>query len=71
MKKVLFFVAVLFATVAFTSCAKDWSCDCTIAGLPEVKNPILDQKKADAKDACDALETAAKLIDDQAKCVLN
>lgn len=72
MKKVLFFAAALFVTVAFTSCKKDWTCSCSfsIAGMPDVDNPILDAKKADAKDACDQLDATAKLVDTGAKCEL-
>jgi hypothetical protein len=51
MKKVLVAVAVV---AFFASCKKDYTCDCTTAGVTE-STPIKDAKKADAQDACDAL----------------
>lgn len=41
-----------------TSCqkAKEWTCVCEISG-DRYSLPIPDQKKSDAKNACNALET--------------
>ncbi len=71
MKKVSFLLGVLFvASLALTSCKKDWNCECTFADYPEFNTTtvIPDSKKKDAQEACDALDTAAKLVD--GKCEL-
>jgi hypothetical protein len=60
MKKIAPIAALALLAVAFTSCKKDYSCDCTIGGQT-TKNPINDAKKKDAKDACDALNVFAQL----------
>lgn len=65
MKKVLVAVAVV---AFFASCKKDYSCDCTILGTT-TKTAIKDAKKKDATDACDALDTSAKILG--GSCTLN
>lgn len=53
MKKVLLFVAVVFAA-SFASCKKDYQCDCKVAGTTISSGTFKDTKK-NAEDACDAL----------------
>ena len=53
MKKVLLFAVVLGA-ISFTSCKKDHTCVCTIAGESD-STELKDLTKSDAEDACDAL----------------
>jgi hypothetical protein len=57
MKKIL---ALSIVVASLASCKKDYTCDCTIAGQT-TSTPINDAKKADAEDACNALDVAAKL----------
>ena len=57
MKKVLLAVAVV---AILASCKKDYTCECTILGVT-TPTEIKDAKKADAEDACNALDVAAKL----------
>jgi hypothetical protein len=58
MKKVFAVVAVV---ALLASCKKDYTCSCTIAGVTS-KTEIKDAKKADAEDACSALNTSASLV---------
>ena len=60
MKKLLILAVVGCFALGLTSCKKDYTCSCTIAGTT-TKSEIKDAKKKDAQDACDALDTAAKL----------
>jgi len=60
MKKVFSFLAVVVFIATFTSCKKDYTCTCTIAGV-EQATPLDDMKKSDAEDACATLDTAAQL----------
>lgn len=53
MKKFAPIAAIALFAIAFTSCKKDYTCTCTVAGVSE-DIPIKDAKKKDAKDACDA-----------------
>ena len=56
MKKVVVLSALtlLGGSLMFTSCnkKKDWTCTCTVTGLPPVTYPIADQKEDDAKKVC-------------------
>jgi hypothetical protein len=62
MKKVLLFsAAVLVAASTFTSCKKDYTCDCSGGTLTASSTPIKDAKKKDAQDACDALNVIAAI----------
>lgn len=50
MKKLLILSLALSASaVMFSSCKKDYTCDC-----PSIKIPINDAKKKDAEKTCDA-----------------
>ena len=54
MKKVMLFVAVAaFAATTFTSCKKDYTCECKM-GSDTYTYELKDVKKKDAKDACNA-----------------
>jgi hypothetical protein len=54
------FFALAIVVVALASCKKDYTCECTILGVT-TPTEIKDAKKADAEDACNALDVAAKL----------
>ena len=54
MKKIAPIVAVVVLAATFTSCKKNYSCDCTDAQGNVTKNDLGKQKKTDAKEACDA-----------------
>lgn len=58
MKKVYMMLAV--CAIALASCKKDYTCSCTIAGVT-TDSTIADAKKADAEEACDALNVAAAI----------
>jgi hypothetical protein len=66
MKKIFAAVAIV---ALFASCKKDYSCDCTFAGVTE-STPIKDAKKADAEEACDAL-SAINVAFGGGACTLN
>lgn len=54
MKKFAPIAAIALFAVAFTSCKKDWTCECK-DGSGDVENyPLKDLKKSDAKKSCDA-----------------
>ena len=61
MKKVLL-VGLVIAGASLTSCKKDYTCTCTIAGFDDTVTPLNDYKKSDAEDACDALNTSASTL---------
>lgn len=65
MKKVLLFAVVLAGTVAFTSCGSD-ECECTINGVTQTYSE--DDYEGDIKEACDAANAAAKIVDASGKC---
>jgi hypothetical protein len=57
MKKALLIGSLgVFGVMALTSCKKDYTCDCTVDGQ-DTAIPLMDTKKKDATDACDAAET--------------
>jgi hypothetical protein len=65
MKKLI----IAVAAVAFlASCKKDYTCDCTIAGVT-TKADLGKQKKDDAEATCNTSDTAAKLLG--GSCTLN
>lgn len=68
MKKSLLFVAVAALALSFSSCKKDYSCDCTIAGTT-TETTLENYSKADAEAACDALDAAAQI--GSGSCTLN
>lgn len=56
MKKLFIGIFAASMMFGFTSCKKDYTCKCTGGVLGSVDYPIEDAKKADAEDACTALE---------------
>ena len=51
------------ALVGFTSCKKTWTCECTgTMGGNSSKTTIPDQRKSDAKTACENYENMYKPI---------
>jgi hypothetical protein len=65
MKKIFAAVAIV---ALFASCKKDYTCDCTV-GTVTTSTPINDAKKADAEEACDALNVLNAL--GGGSCTLN
>jgi len=59
-KKLLFSAAVLIAASTFTSCKKDYTCECTTtaAGYSATASVTINTTKAKAKDACNATATS-------------
>lgn len=70
MKKVLMFSVSALFVLGLASCKKDYTCTCTISGT-STSTEILDSKKGDAEDACNALEVAARIGDPNASCNLD
>ncbi|RYD57982.1 MAG: hypothetical protein EOP56_06840 [Sphingobacteriales bacterium] len=73
MKKIASIAVIAIFAVGFTSCKKDYTCTCTWKVGNETKTQASafgKQKKGDANDACDALETTYKMADPNAKCEL-
>ena len=73
MKKGLLLIAgaAFILALGFTSCKKDYTCECTFsAGTPSISLPYTKVKKKDAKDACSAAETTYKIVDAAASCEL-
>ncbi len=69
MKNLMILAAAICMMVAFSSCKKDYTCSCTVAGttiLVEYEGV----KKGDAEDACSAAEATYKLGDPEATCTL-
>ena len=55
MKKAMLALGVI-AFFSLASCKKDYTCECTMNGQKQ-STPLNDQKKSDAEDACNALDT--------------
>jgi hypothetical protein len=73
MKKVLTIAAVVALTASFTSCKKDYTCDCTytyeVLGVEETVDYTYEYnkvKKKDATEACDAANAVSGY-----ECTLN
>ena len=63
-------VMALIALVAvFSSCKKDFTCTCTVAGQTIITE-IPNVKKGDAEDTCSAAETTYQIADPTASCSL-
>lgn len=60
MKRIFSFLALVALLASFTSCKKDHTCTCTIAGVAE-STTLESQSKSDAEAACAVLDTAAQL----------
>lgn len=62
MKRFLSIAAVAVALVSLSSCTKDFTCTCTFSGIgagtPSQDFEYKDVKKKDAKESCDAQQTA-------------
>ena len=63
MKKIIGVAAfAVLGMVALSSCKKDYTCECDIMDTT-TSQVFKDVKKKDATDACDALSTAAAIVD--------
>lgn len=68
-KKLVFAMLALGVIVGFTSCKKNYTCTCTVAG-GSIAIEYEKVKKADAEDACSSAETTYKVADPGASCSL-
>lgn len=66
MKKFAPIAAIALFAIAFTSCKKDYTCECTVLGTT-VPTEFKDVKKKDAQDDCDKLDASAKIVDGNCK----
>lgn len=60
MKKLVLAVAAL-GLISLTSCKKDYTCTCK-SGSTSQAYPLSKQKKSDATNSCDALNTQWKIL---------
>jgi len=73
MKKGFLFLggAAFIVALSFTSCKKDYTCECTFtAPQPTLTVPFDKSSKKDAEDGCASAETTYKTADPAAKCTL-
>ena len=70
MKKILLLTAV--ACMAMTSCKKDYTCECTGAGLPAGYGSAkyTKVKKKDAQKSCDDINTTYQVYGADISCTL-
>lgn len=61
MKKVMILAAALFA-VSFTSCKKEYTCECTYTNTTLNSTSTIKSTKKDAEDKCNTLSSAAAAI---------
>lgn len=69
MKKLLVLLFVGSLGLGATSCKKDYTCECTIAGSV-IPTPIPNSSKGDAEDFCNAQQTQVRLASPSASCTL-
>lgn len=60
MKKTLLF-AIAVVSIGFTSCKKDYKCECTENGQVVVEGEIKDSRKPEASAACKLLGTGSSV----------
>ncbi len=60
MKKFAPIAAIALFAMAFTSCKKDYTCSCTLAGNTPYSYTLTKAKKSDAKTWCDTWNTTVK-----------
>lgn len=71
MKKIAILAFAAILTFGASSCKKDYTCTCTGTNVGTFGGTYQNVKKSDAKDACSAVETQAKLIDATATCSID
>jgi len=69
MKKVILFCGLGLFLFSFTSCKKDWNCDCTVSSIL-VEININGATKGDATEICDETQTTYQSGDPNATCTL-
>lgn len=62
MKKITTLAMLALFAVAFTSCKKDYTCECTYANAALNSSSEIKTTKKDAQDKCDALHAAASPV---------
>jgi len=62
MKKIAPIAAIALFAVAFTSCKKNYKCECTILGVTTTTD-YGKVKKSDAETSCNNADAAAKIVD--------
>lgn len=58
MKKFVAFAAICLAVLSFSSCRKDYTCTCKVAGQVVETDPIPKAKKSDAESICNSIQTS-------------
>lgn len=62
MKKLTIIAATAFLAVSFTSCKKDYTCECTYSNTALNSTSTVKTTKKDAEDKCNTLNTAASPV---------
>ncbi len=72
MKNLLSILALLILTIAFASCKKDYTCECTTTSSVgnKVENFTITDTKSDAKAECNEKEKSSSFLNTDTKCVL-
>jgi hypothetical protein len=72
MKKIAPIAALALFAMAFTSCKKDYTCECTYPSKPELNTSGQTGKmsKKDAQAKCDALDAVVKAAPIAGRCAL-
>ena len=60
-KTTLFVFAAFVAAASFTSCKKDYTCECKDSAGTVTNIPLKDATKSDATDACNVSDALYKL----------
>lgn len=71
MKKSLIVLGIaVLATLSFSSCKKDYTCECKFASGSNSSAAITNSTKATAEDACDKIESGFNVGSTDATCTL-
>lgn len=62
MKKITLIAAVALLAVSFTSCKKEYTCECTYSNTTLNSSSTIKTTKKDAEDKCSTLNSAASPV---------
>ncbi|MAZ35956.1 hypothetical protein OAA90_04470 [Salibacteraceae bacterium] len=61
MKKLITLFSIALFASTFTSCKKDYTCECKIDGVVDNSLPLSNMKKDDAQASCDFWQEAGEV----------